>query len=84
MVAQQGKALGIQLVNAACPFMAVADQAGLFKHAQMLRNGRARDRQTRGELVHGLGVRAQHFKDGQAGGIAQGRETVLYVSIHLR
>jgi hypothetical protein len=27
---------------------------------------------------------AQHFEDGQPGGIAQGVQAVLYVSVHLR
>jgi hypothetical protein len=35
-------------------------------------------------LVHRLGMIAQHFKDRQPGGVAQRRESVLYVSIHLR
>jgi hypothetical protein len=26
---------------------------------------------------------AQHFEDGQSGGVAQRRQSVLYVSIHL-
>jgi hypothetical protein len=30
-----------------------------------------------------LGVIAQHFKDSQPGRIAQRRQSVLYVSIHL-
>ena len=84
MVAQHGNALGIQFVDTAGAFAAVAHQPGVLQNAQMLRNGWARHGHARGQFVHGARGSAQHFEDRQAGGVAQGRETVLYVSIHLR
>lgn len=84
MIAQQGQAFGIQFVDAARTFAAIAHQAGVFQHAQVLRNRRPGHREPRGELVHCQRLIAQHFEDGQAGGIAESGQAVLYVSIHLR
>lgn len=84
MVTQHGNALGIQFVDTAGAFAAVAHQSGVLQNAQMLGYRWARDGHARGQFVHGAGGGAQHFEDGQAGGVAQGRETVLYVSVHLR
>jgi len=84
MIAQQGQALGIQFVDAARAFAAVANQPRIFQHAQMLRNSGTRDGKSRGKLVHRQRLIPQHFKDGQAGRVAQGGKSVLYVSIHLR
>jgi len=84
MIAQECDALRIQLVNAprACP--AVADQTSLFEHPQVLRDGGAGHRQPGRQFVYRVGMMAEHLEDGQAGGIAEGGQAVLYVSIHLR
>ena len=84
MVVQERHTLGIQFVDAARAIAAVTDEPGVLQHAQMLRDGRAGHGQPGGKLVHRAGMSAEHFEDGQAGGVAQGREAVLYVSIHLR
>lgn len=84
MVAEYGNSLGIQFVDAARAFAAVAHQAGVLQDAQMLGNGWARNWHARGQFIHGTRRSPQHFEDGQARRVAQGRETVLYVSVHLR
>ncbi len=84
MVAQHGEPLGIQFVDAAGAFAAVAHQSRVLQNAKMLGYGWARHGHAGGQFVHGAGGGAQHFEDGQAGGVAQGRESVLYVSVHLR
>ena len=84
MVAEKGQALGIELVDAARAGAAVANEAGLFEHAQVLRNRGTGNWQAGGEFIHGARRRAEHLENGQAGGVAKGGESVLYVSIHLR
>jgi len=83
MVAQERQTLGVELVDAARAFAAVAHQAGFLEDAEMLGNGRARNRETCGQFVDGPGRSAEHFKDGQAGRVAEGGESAFYVSIHL-
>jgi len=84
MIAQEGDTLRIEFVDAAGAGSAVAYEAGLFQHAEMLGDGGAGNGKTGGEFVDGAGVGAEHFEDGQAGGIAEGGKAVLYVSVHLR
>ena len=84
MVAEQREALGIEFVNASRAHTPVAHQTRLLQHAEMLGYGWPRDRQPCRQFVYRPGMRSDHFEDGQAGGVAQGRESVLYVSIHLR
>jgi hypothetical protein len=84
VVAQEGDALGIQFVDAARAVAAVAHKVGLLQDAQVLRDGRPGYGQAGGQFVHRAGVGAQHLEDGQAGRVAEGGESVLYVSIHLR
>lgn len=84
MIAQERNALRIQLVNAprACP--TVTHQTRLLEYAQVLRHRRARHRQPRRQFVYRIGMTAEHLEDGQPRGVAQSRQAVLYVSIHLR
>jgi len=84
VVPQHRQALGIQLVDPPRPLAAVAHQACILQHAQVLGNGRTGNRQARRKLIHRLGMVAQHLENGQPGGVAQRRQSVLYVSIHLR
>ncbi len=84
VVAQKRKALRIQLIDPARAFAAVAYQPRILQDAQVLGNGRARYRQARRKLIHRLGMVAQHLENGQPGGVAQRRQSALYVSIHLR
>jgi len=84
MVAQHGDSFGVQFIDAARAFAPVAHQSRVFQHAEVLGDGGAGNWQPCGELVHRLRVVPQHFEDGQAGGIAQCREPILYVSVHLR
>ena len=84
VVPQQRQPLRIQFVNPARAFPAVPHKARILQHPQVLRNGWPRYRQARRKLVHSLRVIAQHLEDRQPGRIAQSRQSVLYVSIHLR
>ena len=84
MIAQERKALQIQLVNAAGAGVAIAHETSLLEHAQVLRYRGARDRQLRRQFVYRVGMIAEHLEDSQAGRIAESCEAVLYVSIHLR
>ena len=84
MIAQEGDALRIQLVNAPRARPPIAHQTRLFEHAQVLRNRRARHGQPGRQFVYRVGMAAEHLEDGQSGGIAESRQAVLYVSIHLR
>ncbi|GEM_PF-2575873 len=84
MIAQQGQPLGIELVDAPGAFAAIANQAGVLQYAQVLRDSGARYRQSGGKLVYRERLVPQHLEDGQAGGIPQGGQAILYVSIHLR
>ena len=84
VIAEQREALGIQFINPPCPVAAVAHQAGILQHPQVLRNGRAGNRQAGGKLIHRLRMVAKHLENGQPGGVAQCGQPVLYVSIHLR
>lgn len=84
MIAQQGDAVGIQFVDTPRSRAPVTHQTSVLENAQMLGHCRTRNRQTGGEFVHGARMAADHLEDGQAGGIAEGSEAVLYVSVHLR
>jgi len=84
MIAQHGDAFGIQLVNAPRAIAAVAHQPRVLQNAEVLGDGRAGNGQPRGQLVHRPWRSAQHFEDGQPGGVAQCCQSVLYVSVHLR
>ena len=84
VVPQQRQALGIQFIDPPRAFPPVAYQPCILQDPQMLGNGRARYRQARRKLVHGMGMVAQHLENGQPGGVAQRRQSVLYVRIHLR
>ena len=84
VIAEQRQALGIQLINSTSSFAAVPHQARILQDAQVLRYRGARNRQAGGKLVHGLRMVAQHLEDGQPGGVAQRRQSALYVSFHLR
>jgi len=84
MIAQQRDALRVQFINPPRTGATVADQACFFQNAEVLRNGRARDRQPSCQLIHGLRMVTQHFEDGQPGRVAKSRQAILYVSIHLR
>ena len=84
MVAQKRQTFGIEFVDATCAVAAIAHEASLFENTKMLGDGGARNGQTGGEFVDGARRGAEHFEDGQTGWVAQGRQTVLYVSVHLR
>lgn len=84
MVPQEREPLGIQFVDAAGAFAAVAHQTSLFQHPQVLGNSRPRHGKFRRQLMHGPRMRPDHFKNGQARRIAECRQAVLWVSIHLR
>lgn len=84
MIAEQRETFGVQFIDSPRTYTSVAHQARFLQHAQMLRDGRPRHRQACRQFVHRAGMRADHFEDRQTGGVAQGRESVLYVSIHLR
>jgi len=77
MVPEKSEPLGIQFVNPAGAFAAVANQAGLFQHPQVLGNSRARHGKSRRQFVHGSRMGSDHLKNGQARGIAERRQAVL-------
>ena len=84
MIAEQRHSLGIQFVNPPRAFPPVANQPRLFQHTQVLRNGRPRYRQSCRQLIHRLPMVPQHLEDRQPRRVAQRRQSILYVSIHLR
>lgn len=84
MIAQESDALRIQLVDAPRACAAIAHQTRFLEHAQVLRHRGAGHRQPRSQFAHRMGMIAEHFEDAQSRGIAKSRESVLYVSIHLR
>ena len=84
VIAEHRDTFGIQFINPPRTFPPVAHQPRILQHPQVLRNGRARDWQAGRKLVHGLGMLAQHLENSQPRGVAQCRQPVLYVSIHLR
>lgn len=77
VVAQKREPLGIQFVDAARAFAAVAHQASVFQHPQVLRNRRPRHGKSGRQFVHGARMRPNHLKNGQAGGVAERREAVV-------
>ena len=77
VVAQHCQALGIQFIDPARTLPAVSHQPRILQHPQVLRNGWARYRQAGGQLIHGLGMVAQHLEDGQPGGVAQRCQSAL-------
>ena len=84
MVSEERQPLWIQFVNPARAFAAVPHQSRILQHPQVLRNRRARNWQSRRKLVHGLRMVPQHFKNSQPRRVPQRRQSVLYVSTHLR
>lgn len=84
MVAQQRDTFGIQFIDAARAVAAVANQAGLLQHTQVLRNCGPRNRKAGSQFVNCTRVIPEQFENRQAGGIAQGGKARLYVSAHLR
>jgi len=76
VVAQKREPLGIQFVDPARSFAAVAHQASLFQHPQVLRNRGPRHGKSRRQFVHGTRMRPDHLKNGQAGGVAERGEAV--------
>ena len=84
MVSEQRQPVGIQLVNPPCSFAAVAHQPRILQHPQVLRNRRTRNRQARRKLIHRLRMVPQHLEYGQPRRVAQCRQSILYVSLHLR
>ena len=84
MIPQGRNPLRIKIVNPPRSFATVVNQTGLLQDLQMLRYGRTRDRQPGGQLVDRVGMLGQHSEDGQARGVAEGGESVFYVSVHLR
>jgi hypothetical protein len=83
VVPQKRNAFGVQFVDAPGAGATVADEAGTFEYAQMLRNGGTRHRETGRQFVDGARLSAEHFKDGEAGGVAKCREAMPNVSSHL-
>lgn len=83
MIAEHREAFRVQFIDAPRTHAPVAHEVSLFQHAQVLGNRRPRHRKPGRQLVDRAGVRTDHFEDSPAGGIAQGGESVLYVSIHL-
>lgn len=83
MVAQHRQALGIQFVNPARAFAPITHQPRILQYPKVLRNGRPRYRQARGQLAHSLRMVTQHLENRQARRVAQSRQSALQVSIHL-
>jgi hypothetical protein len=72
--------LRIDGVDAARPILAVADQAGVLQHLQVLRDRGPADRQARGDLAHRARPGRQPLQHPAAGGIGQGGEGGVVVS----
>jgi hypothetical protein len=68
------KRFGIQVVDAVAPFAMFSNQMGAPQEAQMLGDGRARDREGFCYLAGGLTATTQKIEDGAARGIGQGLE----------
>ena len=84
MVSQERQSLGIQFVDSPRAFAPVAHKPGLLQHAKVLRNRGTRHRQSRRQFVYRARVGSNHFENGEARGITERGESVLYVSAHLR
>jgi hypothetical protein len=79
--AETGYALRIELVESARSGVDVEDETGVLEHLEVLGNGRPADGEGTRELVDGEGAGGEPLEDGHAGGVAQGIETGLEVSI---
>ena len=77
MRAEAGDAFGIEAIETACPGAMVCDQACLFQHLEVLRDGRPGDRQLLGDFVDGKRSCGQLLKDGHAGRVGEGIEASL-------
>ena len=74
----------IHFVNPPCPLSPVAHQPRIFQYSQMLRYRRPRNWHALRKFVHRPRMLRQHGKNRQSRRIAQCRQPILYVSIHLR
>jgi hypothetical protein len=70
--AQAGDAFWGKPIVATGSGLAVENQAGIFKYAQVLRDGWAADGQGAGQFVDGQGTAGKFLEDGHAGGIPDG------------
>jgi hypothetical protein len=84
MGAQARYTLGIELIEAARSGAVVEHEAGVFQHFEVLRDGGTADGESARELVHGQRSSRQLLEDSHAGGVAEGVESGLEVSVHIR
>jgi hypothetical protein len=75
---------GVQLVKATVAVGGVGDEAGLLEDFEVLGDGGAGDGEVFGELADGEWAAREAREDGSAGGIAEGVELGVLVSVHLR
>jgi hypothetical protein len=83
MIAQTGDALRRKLVDAARSLPVIEHEAGILKHAQMLRDRRTADRHYGGQLIDRHRSATEPVKDSHPCTVGKGIETGLKVSIHL-
>jgi hypothetical protein len=77
MGAQTGDAFGGKAIVAAGSGLAVENQPGVFKHAQVLRDGWPADGEGAGEFVDGQRTGGELLEDGHAGGVPDGIKSGL-------
>jgi hypothetical protein len=82
--AQKGDPMGVELIQAPCPGLAVGHQSGILEYAKVLGDSRTADRQSGGQFMDGQGTVGQPLNDGHAAGISEGVKAGLKVSVHLR
>ena len=75
---------GVELVEAAVAVGGVGDEASLFEDFEVLGDGGAGDGKVFGELADGEWAAGEADEDGTAGGVAEGVELGVLVSVHLR
>ncbi len=79
---QRTETLGLDGVDATRAIHAIGDEAGVFEHAQVLRDRRATDRKRLGQLADRERTLAELQQNRPPGRIAQGVELRVMVSVH--
>ncbi len=82
MSTQPGHAFGIELVESPGSGLCVHYKSRVFENAQVLRNRGPADRHDPGQFVYGNGTGRELLKDRHAGGVPEGVESGLEVSVH--